>query len=52
MHTFSEMDEFNRFIKRKYNLGRWRKKKKKIQSMSKHMKTELFKKSVLQKWGI
>ena len=27
--TFSEMDEFNGFIKRKYNLGGWRKKQEK-----------------------
>ena len=28
MQTFSEMDEFNGFIIRKYNLGGWRKKQK------------------------
>lgn len=53
MQTFSEMDEFNGFIKRKYNLGGWRKKqKKKKKSVSKPMRTELFKTIVLQEWDI
>lgn len=53
------MDEFNGFIKRKYNLGGWRKKQEKKkkktlqnQSMSKHMSTELSKKIVLPEWDI
>lgn len=45
------MDALNECIKRKCNLGGWRKRSKKMQGVSKAKKTEFSEKSVWQEWG-